>query len=627
MRKKYYLIVPLFFIFLSGLSSPVDSIFTIRESKDFFPLNLASFFLKDAEGNLKIENVIKLNNQFVAIPDEMYALRNDKNIKAYWVRCTLNNLTGMQLRELFCFHPGVDSIELFIYNPDSTISHSSIQSNEATSARPVYISQVLALPSVLQPGISKVYVRVTNRSLYSREMGIIINSISEETTFLNHFLRVRFYQGIMLGTLILLLVFHIFLYAFFKDTTYLIFLINLVVTIVYLLLRKNYHLEFSFLSPFASELFYLHDPIAVMVSLTAIWFAQSFLNTRETDPIIHKIMNVIMITQGAVISCMLLQQFLTPMNLLSIYLGFTSSLIMIFASIRSYRKGNRFALYILFGFLLLAFIPVIYSIPIPNYLHYNTSETDYHYLAECIRAVIFAVGISERFYLLKKKVASMEIEKNQLMFEKEKQMQEEKERISRDLHDNIGSLLAGLSYDLGNPALNLSNNPQINAARDNVRTIIVQLRETIWALENNQVTIGEIENKLDNLIFTYQRNIFDIKFRLEVPRDIKSLRLNPRQAINLYRITQEGIQNAIRHSQGKNIDIQFSYNSDSKTFLAKVTDDGIGFSADENYKAQDNHYGIKNMRIRAAELDGHLKIERGQPSGTVVSLSFPLQKD
>jgi signal transduction histidine kinase len=510
-------------------------------------------------------------------------------------------------------------------NPDGTISHSSIQTNEATTERPLYISQVLTLPSELQQGTTRVYVRIVNRSLASHEMGIIINSMAEERAFLNHFLKVRFYQGIMLGTLVLLLVFHIFLYGFFRDKTYLIFLINLIITIVYLLLRKNYHLEFDFLSPFNSALTYLHDPIAILVSLTAIWFAQSFLNTHEKDPLVHKLMNGMMILLGAIVVCMLSLQFLSTMNLMSIYLGFACSVIMIFACIRSYRRGNRLALYVLLGFILLAFIPVIYSIPIPNYLHYNTSESDYHFLAESIRAVIFAVGIADRFYLLKKEVTRIELEKKQLILEKEKQLQEEKERISRDLHDNIGSLLAGLSYDLGNPTLNLSNNPQINAARDNVRNIIVQLRETIWALENNQVTIEEIENKLDTLIFTYQRNIPDIRFNLKVPNEIKSLTLNPRQAINLYRIIQEAIQNAIQHSQCQEIDIHLSYDSQASTFLAKVIDDGIGFGVGEEHKGDNGHYGIKNMKARTAEIEGSLQILPSLPKGTIVQLSFPFR--
>ncbi len=610
---------------LVSVGHPVDSIFTITESKDFFPLNKTSFLLKDNQGKLKIDSILKSDSKFELIEEEIYNLNADKNVKAYWLRCTFQNLTHTELKELLCFHPGIDTIEIFIFNPDHTSTLSRIFTNQATTDRPVYISQVLSVPITLQQGVTKVYVRFANFSKWSREMASIIFSLAEEKRFLNYFLEVRFYQGLMLGMIALIIVFHIFIYIFFKDTTYLIFLINVVLTLIYLLLRKNYQLEFSFLSPLFGALTYLHDPLGVLISLTAVWFSQSFLSTRETDPNIHKLMNVLKAVLGIIALCMLSWQLLPLMNLLSISIGIISTSVVIVASIRSYRRGNRLALYVFFGFILLALIPVIYLVPIPNYLHYKTSETDLHYFGEAIRSIIFAVGITDRFYQLKKEVTRVEVEKEQLKFERERKIQEEKERIARDLHDNIGSQLVVLALELSNPTVHKTEDPEIASLRQSINTIINRLRDTVWVLENDEVTIKDLEGKINTMMFLYRKKIYGFDFKLHVPDEIKSFQIKPTQANHVFRIIQEGVQNAVQHSKGKNIEVIFSLEFASKTLTIKILDDGTGYKDNANQSAGDIHYGVKNMQKRATEINGSLTIEMRSSGGTEVILHFPLE--
>ncbi len=139
-----------------------------------------------------------------------------------------------------------------------------------------------------------------------------------------------------------------FIYLFIRDATYLVFLVNVFFTLIYLILRKNYHLELDFLSPLFGFLPESHDVFGVLISITAIWFTQTFLNTRKDDLVMHRIMNGLMLVLGVVAIFLIRFKWIQLMNLLTIYLGFFSAILLIISSIRSYRKGNKLALYVFF---------------------------------------------------------------------------------------------------------------------------------------------------------------------------------------------------------------------------------------------------------------------------------------
>ncbi len=604
-----------------SFASKQDSVIILSKASDFIPLNLASYILKDHQGRLSYQVVSKNNTWFEPLKDEIFNFNTNPYTKVFWVRTTLNNTSTKNLEYFLYLHPGLDTVEVFITNPNGQTNRERTSSFSSTHTRPYYISQELALPIVLQPGVSKIYFRIVNRSLWSREMGSIIIALAEQKDFLNYFLESRFLQGIALGMLFLLLIFHFFLYIFFKDATYKAFLVNIFFTLVYLLLRKNFQLEFNFLSPHFELVTYLHDPASILVSLTAVWFSRLFLNTKEKDVLFDNIMNFIMILQFSVMIVALSFQTLRLLNELSIYLGFISTLVVIIASVRSYLRGNKLSLYVFFGFVLLGGIPIIYLLPLPNYLHYRTSETDVHYFGEAFRAIIFAIGIADRFYQLKKEVAQKELENKQLVFIQERKLQEERERISRDLHDNIGSHLALLTMELSVLSQRFENSLELEAAKENTKIIINQLRETVWVLENDEVTVNDIENKLMVLILPIH-SLTKIQVSLEIPESLRDTKLKPSQAINLYRISQEAIQNSIKHGHCSIIKVNFGVDLIANKLFVQVADNGNGFALEDVNK--NGHFGIRNMHKRAQEIDGVLEIISTVDKGTIITLFVPL---
>ena len=89
------------------------------------------------------------------------------------------------------------------------------------------------------------------------------------------------------------------------------------------------------------------------------------------------------------------------------------------------------------------------------------------------------------------------------------------------------------------------------------------------------------------------------------------------KAINLYRITQEAITNAIKHGKAKNIKIELTTKDSCLTLM--VENDGLDFPAKQT---QSKGMGLKIMKYRAEIINGSLDIHKGADGGTVVTCVF-----
>jgi signal transduction histidine kinase len=100
------------------------------------------------------------------------------------------------------------------------------------------------------------------------------------------------------------------------------------------------------------------------------------------------------------------------------------------------------------------------------------------------------------------------------------------------------------------------------------------------------------------------------------------LEIEQTQKINLYRIAQEAINNAIKHARANSINVQLSEEDDKIQLM--IEDDGRGFEKDGPYD-QSSHHGLVNMRERAEIMGGKLTIESDSERGTLIIVEAPLK--
>lgn len=204
----------------------------------------------------------------------------------------------------------------------------------------------------------------------------------------------------------------------------------------------------------------------------------------------------------------------------------------------------------------------------------------------------------------------------------EKQVYREREKISNDLHDNIGSQLTyivnNLDY-LKNQEQKSKNENHLKALTelsDFTRNTSQQLRETIWAVNTEKITIELFAQRIRNYAIHYLTHHENTSFDLRLNGNVSYI-LTPIQLLNIFRIIQEAMNNTVKHAQANKVEIIFDIQPDK--FKIEINDNGRGF--DKN-KIDELHYGLRNMEQRAEKINGQLFIKSEIGKGTRIFLTI-----
>ncbi|GAB4206393.1 MAG: hypothetical protein Fur0023_16200 [Bacteroidia bacterium] len=173
-----------------------------------------------------------------------------------------------------------------------------------------------------------------------------------------------------------------------------------------------------------------------------------------------------------------------------------------------------------------------------------------------------------------------------------KKLQSEKQRIARDLHDNLGAELTLSEYLLeakSNKTNVEEDKRELLEIADKIRSASALMRDTIWTTINEELSIEQIGLRIKK----FAEKLCEVKqIKVNYKFSGKPTSLTPDITLNLYRACQEIINNAVKYSQAKNINISIA---SEENITIKIDDDGVGFKLDEVKES----YGIKNIFSRA----------------------------
>ena len=192
------------------------------------------------------------------------------------------------------------------------------------------------------------------------------------------------------------------------------------------------------------------------------------------------------------------------------------------------------------------------------------------------------------------------------------EMEEERTRIARDLHDHLGAELTLIAAKLDIRAAKAdreADRQELHFLGQHARQAGQVMRETIWSIRNTAITTEDLMNKVSEFAQKSAHGLA-IQFVAE-PAVTAPITLKPQQAIHLFRIVQEAIQNAVKHAGCKCIHIAINDR------VISVRDDGRGFVTDHSTAG----HGLKNMRDRAAEIGAECRFT-SSAEGTEVRISF-----
>ena len=244
-------------------------------------------------------------------------------------------------------------------------------------------------------------------------------------------------------------------------------------------------------------------------------------------------------------------------------------------------------------------------------------------------AIVFAILASIIGFLfyrqqrLKNKQQHQEFELKSAMaqIENQNKLQEQRLSISRDLHDNIGAQLTFIISSLENTKFGIPNlenavEKRLDKISDFTRNTIVELRDTIWAMNKSDFTMEDLSSRIFNFVEHAQSANQNIQFNFSIDEKLKNKKFSSVVGVNLYRTIQESVNNAMKYANANHIIINAEKFKEG--LKIEIKDDGKGFDT-ENV---DLGNGLLNMKKRMEEIDGNFSIYSEIGKGTSVNVEL-----
>lgn len=208
------------------------------------------------------------------------------------------------------------------------------------------------------------------------------------------------------------------------------------------------------------------------------------------------------------------------------------------------------------------------------------------------------------------------------LIETQNQLQEQRLVISRDLHDNIGAQLTFIISSLDNLKYGFTiedeklNNRLIGISTF-TRNTIMELRDTIWAMNKDEITFSDLKTRIANFIESAKTASHGIQFDFEMdPAISDAVTFSSLKGINLYRVIQEAINNSLKYAEPTLIRVTIE--KEGGQFVIRISDNGKGFDTQKPTLGN----GLNNMKKRMQETGGQLFVHSVINEGTEIKVQF-----
>ncbi len=200
---------------------------------------------------------------------------------------------------------------------------------------------------------------------------------------------------------------------------------------------------------------------------------------------------------------------------------------------------------------------------------------------------------------------------------------EERQRISRELHDRVLQLLSTARLRVERCAQQLSAGPdslisELESVEANLDRAVTEIRNLISENQlDEQLQAGSLERRLrDELEIFSARTGFKVEFQCAIGTHNLPMSIER----EIYFTLREGVLNAIRHSRAT--DMRLSLTQTRTTCEARLSDNGVGFAV--SAAEGSSHYGMRGMRERIRKIGGEITFQSAPGKGTEIHITVPL---
>ncbi|MFO7446009.1 MAG: 7TM diverse intracellular signaling domain-containing protein [Ignavibacteriaceae bacterium] len=580
-----------------------------ENGKEEYRLGRYISILEDKDNKLNINDAAspEMEDKFVYSNKESLNFGFSKSV--FWIRFevadTISDLSNGINWLLINNDPMLEDVRLYyrdIQSGDSKYIEKRSGISVSLKDRELQAMEFVAHLPVLKDTTNIFYIRVATVS----QVIISFNLLTRETNFTRSMTR-YFFHGIMFGVLFLIIIYNTFLYFSIKQKTFLSYVLY-VFAYTCLIFYYEGHLS-RFINIGSVTTFYMVPMIIIsFVGLFWLLLTRDYLSVKSYLPSAHKLLNYLIVFALllSVTTFFYHTTFMLRVIIVSTILFFVLGMLLAAVILN---RGNNMA-----KFFLLALSGVFIGLLVimlrrNGFLPYNFWTVNALNLGVLWESMVLSYTVGYRF--------------NLLTAEKEKEKELIRNQIAADLHDEIGSNLSTISLQsqlmIRGSQLDSSSKEQL---RDIIKTAGITtetIRDIVWFInpfhDNSHdlvIRMKELASKmLINLNYTFNSGNGAVEI-FDVMPDIRKRR-------HIYLIYKEILNNIIKHSKASEVNI--SMFTDNNNFKMIISDNGTGFDEAGIIKGE----GLKNLRNRAAQMNGEIGIDSICGSGTIITLNVPIE--
>lgn len=567
------------------------------------------------------------------------SINNDPLNHSYWVRFSLKNNSDSTLL-LHLYFGDLDYINLYFIPNSGNSQFAEGGSLRRSSENGSFIEKTYStLPlrlKALQSG--EVFVKITQETQEYDFSGVTIYdkenlyaSYASDSESIRYF---SLFQMIFQGFLLCQLLYMLFQWVIIRRSEYLFYSMYLLLISLYFLSKyeKIYGLNFLF-GNYPLLTIYLNKTLIIAPYYFYFRFVRSFLEMRDNYPGLNKWIIRIEYFLLCYLAFDLIFIF-TTFNIRLQRVFYTYTLLFVFIIAASFifylfRKKQKLIYYILSGslFVGLGNIAGLVLTYLDENKHINFGVHNmllFSQVGILLEILCFTAGLSYKNKSAEQqKIKSQEklIEQLKANEQLQSKMQNIRNKIAQDLHDDIGSTLSSISI-LSNLALKEKDRTQtyeaISEINDSSINLMEKMDDIVWS-------INPRNDSLENLLSRIKRfatTLFEAKnidYNITIQENINEVKLPMEYRQHIYLILKEAINNLVKYAHATKADIDVRFFDNRLSIFVK--DNGKGFVVKEYFTGN----GLLSMKNRAKLMQAVLDIDSRPDEGTIINLQIKIK--
>ncbi len=411
-------------------------------------------------------------------------------------------------------------------------------------------------------------------------------------------------NGILYGVLLILAAYNLVLFFYLRDNSFLFYVLFFGMILLAMMSLDDFSAQY--LWPNQGAFAAISDRLFMILSFTfALLFATSFLRTKEYAPRLHKLMLGLAITIFVVLGLQFIWFRVTAV--IHIALMVASSTIMIVAGFVVWRRGYRPARYFLLGWSLFYMGFIIFILTLVDVLSLSAATYGVMRVGLIVLALVLSIGLAERINVYRQEKESAQLA-----------VASQRTRIAQDLHDSVTQSLysANLFAEAGREIVETGD---IQSASHYFKRIGATTQQALKEMRLFLYELRPPDVVEEGLVDALQKRLDAVEKRSGIEARLLldgSLNFPDEISDQFYRITQEALNNVLKHAQADEVTVYLRANDGIMGL--EVVDNGRGFDLTEVRKG--GGMGLKSMQDRSGQINGEFDIQTAPNQGTKISV-------